>query len=188
MNSARLEINVCYLNQVVSSKERILSLGHEFAKKYNLPMPHEIVANKGQKPHFDCDGIFYSLSHSGDYWVCVLSDCAVGIDLQRHQSCHRKRIAARFFHPNEASWLVNKPDDAFFEIWTAKESYVKYTGVGITDAFSHFSVVNDDGEIYKCEGAFLKHIPMMSEYTLCVCCSKPAQITMINDSIKKDML
>ena len=76
---------------------------------------------------------------------------------------------------------------------TAMESFipfliVKYTGVGITDAFSHFSVVNDDGEIYKCEGAFLKHIPMMSEYTLCVCCSKPAQITMINDSIKKDML
>jgi 4'-phosphopantetheinyl transferase len=179
MIRANIQIVICPLSRISAPKEIILSLGTEFARKYHLPIPHQVVTRPRQKPHFDCDGIYYSISHSGDYWACGLSDTPLGIDLQRHQPCRQARIAGRFFHPAEVDWLASRPDDAFFQIWTAKESYVKFTGEGITDQFSCFSVVNPDGGIDCCRNGYFQFLPFQDGFTFCVCSAKPAQITLI---------
>ncbi len=103
------------------------------------------------KPHFTDPALpCFSLSHSGMYTVCAVGPSPCGVDVQIHlfrgkkqESDYLLRLADRFFHPEEATHLrqcpVNEITETFFRIWTAKESYVKYTGRGLRD-FSLFSV------------------------------------------------
>jgi hypothetical protein len=54
------------------------------------------------------------------------------------------RLAKRFFHPEEQDYLfgatTNEQATRFFDIWTKKESYLKYQGTGIDRDLGSFSV------------------------------------------------
>ncbi len=66
--------------------------------------------------------VFFSLSHSGRYVLCAVSDGAVGSDVQE---CRAVRdTVERFFHPAERVHLAEHPGD-FFRLWTRKEAWVK---------------------------------------------------------------
>ena len=93
------------------------------------------------KPYFEnAREIFFSISHSGKIWGCAFSDAPVGLDIQIHTECDKQRIADRFFHPKEAEAIALHPE-WFFQIWTAKESYIKYLAKGFYEDFSSFSVI-----------------------------------------------
>ena len=105
------------------------------------------------KPYFpNQPELHFSISHSGDYWACAMAEQPVGLDLQEHvrrkdetpeSSADRYcRMAKRFFHPWEAEY-VRQQDSyrRFFQIWSARESYVKYTGQGIDNHFGEFCVL-----------------------------------------------
>ena len=121
-----------------------------------MPEPVVIRGEKG-KPYFDSEvvgqndqqprwsDIHFSLSHSGDYSACAFHTKPVGLDLQVHRECRREAIARRFFHPAEYAWLEKTGFEAFFQVWAAKESYVKYTGSGIAGGLDTFSVVDENG-------------------------------------------
>jgi phosphopantetheinyl transferase len=120
-------------------------------------MPHLDRTEKG-KPYFrDEEGRpcppYFSVTDSGDFWIIAYSDRPVGIDLQR---CGMKggadrclAIGMRFFHPEEYQYLLAGKEEGgdpevmrrFFRIWTARESYVKYTGSGIDASFSALNVL-----------------------------------------------
>ena len=78
-------------------------------------------------------------------------------------------LAGRWFHPEESCWIAGAADfqtengrcarkslqqinsgtdifsdvtGRFFQVWTGKEAYVKYTGSGIDRDFSRFSVMD----------------------------------------------
>ncbi len=73
------------------------------------------------------DDLQFSLSHSGPYAMCAISDDPVGVDVQQIKPIHMS--VARRFHFRERDWLAEKPRDeqnhAFFQIWTRKEAWVK---------------------------------------------------------------
>ncbi len=73
------------------------------------------------------DDLFFSLSHSGPYAMCAISDRRVGVDVQQIKPIHMS--VARRFHFRERDWLAEQPHDeqhrAFFQIWTRKEAWVK---------------------------------------------------------------
>ncbi|MBC8532133.1 4'-phosphopantetheinyl transferase family protein [Gehongia tenuis] len=128
--------------------------------------------SQGQKPCFPhAPQIQFSISHSGEYWVLGFSTEPIGVDVQQHRPCDAAAIAKRFFHPLEQAYLESTAYLDFFDLWTAKESYVKYTGEGITDRFAQFSVVRD----CKIQGkdVILTHFPLAAGYSLCVCSSGP---------------
>ena len=85
----------------------------------------------------------FSLSHSGEMAMCAASDRPLGCDLERGQR-YDPRIAARFFHPDEAAWLRALPEerqpDGFLRLWTLKESYMKATGLGFALPMDGFAV------------------------------------------------
>ena len=85
----------------------------------------------------------------------------------REEQC--QVLASRWFHPEERCWITGaadfQPEDGrcaqkslqrinsgtgmfsgvtgrFFQVWTGKEAYVKYTGSGIDGNFSRFSVLD----------------------------------------------
>lgn len=73
------------------------------------------------------DDLHFSLSHSGPYAMCAISDRTVGVDIQQIKPVHLS--VARRFHFRERDWLANQPpaeqNNAFFRIWTRKEAWVK---------------------------------------------------------------
>jgi len=97
--------------------------------------------------------IYYSYSHSGTYQALIFAEFEVGLDIedimrQNARSGDRLiKIAKRYFTQDEREYMAlesnnNRLINAFFRIWTGKESYVKYTGMGFRQGFTKFSVLD----------------------------------------------
>ena len=181
----QVQILICPRDRIVDAEKTILSRGRQFADKYGLCIPNKIVRTAKTKPRFADSELFFSVSHSGSYWACAISNAEIGIDVQQFQTCRMERIAKRFFHPKEATWIKERGQKAFFLVWTAKESYVKFTGEGITDEFAAFSVVDDKGNIDVCNHAVLQHIPFSEDYAFCICTPGRAVVEVVYDVDKK---
>ena len=97
------------------------------------------------KPWFPAHPDFhFNLSHSGEAVMCAVSGAAVGCDLEAPGRACDLKLADRFFHPEEKRWLRSLPTeeqaDAFFRLWTCKESFVKALGLGLSQPLDSFSV------------------------------------------------
>ncbi len=98
---------------------------------------YTLVSESGRKPYFAHSGVKFSLSHSGNMWVCAFAYGEVGLDFQLCSSrANPDRVARRYFHKNEYEAYLN--GENFFRIWTAKEAAVKLTGWGIDSRFTRF--------------------------------------------------
>lgn len=93
----------------------------------------------------------FNLSHRGETAVIALArGSAVGIDVEsarRHTS--PQRLAARFFHPDEAAAIAALPrdlaTDAFLRCWTAKEAVLKAIGSGLSEPMHGVVIAPDPG-------------------------------------------
>ena len=130
------------------------------------------------KPAFSrCPGLHFSLSHSGSWWVCAFSSRPVGLDLQFHRSFSPPgTLSRRFFHPLEDGFLSGQGYRDFFDLWSAKESYVKFTGQGFHLDPSEFSVVSPKGIFPRYPGVHLRLLPADPGYSLCLCTACPAKV------------
>lgn len=95
------------------------------------------------KPYFNRIPLEFSISHSGNIWVCAMGECRVGTDIQIEKTARTLEIAKRFFTKEESDFVSENGTAAFFQIWSMKEAFVKYTGEGISYGFDKFSVVID---------------------------------------------
>jgi len=92
----------------------------------------EYMVDTNGKPFFaHCSNLFFSLSHSGDWAACTLSDQQVGVDVQV-LSEYNARVSERCFSKEEAKVLAQlsgeERDREFTRLWVRKESLVKYFG------------------------------------------------------------
>ena len=97
------------------------------------------------KPLLVGGDMFFNLSHCEDVVVAAVSKSPVGIDVERIREIS-PFIAKKYFCPNEQRYLFGHdardtdfehpllPDARmrFFELWTAKEAYLKCRGTGMT--------------------------------------------------------
>jgi len=126
------------------------------------------------KPYFAAlSGVEFSVSHSGSFWVCAFGKEKVGLDLQQHTDCRMKDIALRHFHPQEVKWLRENgfSPENFFYLWSAKESYLKYTGLGLSAGLKSFSVFSLAESIQK--------IDFADGFTMCLCSEKGGKAEII---------
>lgn len=106
---------------------------------------YRLVKGEHGKPYVAGSAVpvFFNLSHSGDYIVCALSEQEVGVDIERTGKM-KMEVARRFFHPGEVEVLEALPDekrnDMFFRYWSVKESFLKYTGSGLSFPLCSFEV------------------------------------------------
>lgn len=107
-------------------------------EKISVDFQPDIYRSASGKPYFQGLPIAFSVSHSANIAVVAMSEKNVGADVEfiRHDFDYRK-IAGRFFTGAECRLIGGVSD--FFDIWTAKEAYSKYTSVGIA-SFRSFSV------------------------------------------------
>lgn len=101
---------------------------------YDKQYDYDITTYANGKPVFvEHKDIHFNISHAGKYVVCVLADCAVGVDIEGDREV-RDNVAKRFFSKEECQWIEEKCEEKkrrFFELWTLKEAYGKLTGEGI---------------------------------------------------------
>jgi len=136
------------------------------------PLP-AIVRGQWKKPRFERDiGLRFSVSHSGGFWACDVAREEVGIDIQRITADYHRGIPERFFHPDEHAYLQKNGFADFFKIWTAKESYVKFTGSGIDHGFYAFSVVSNGRIPDGVNGAELRFLNVHPDYCACLCAGR----------------
>lgn len=106
--------------------------------------PFNIACESDGKPRFTDIPLHFNLSHSGSYAACVLSDEAVGIDVE-HRPTYNTALAARFFTETEQKRInYSKDKDTEFGcVWTGKESALKFLGLGLSKALSAVEVMDD---------------------------------------------
>jgi len=141
--------------------------------KYGKPFIKKISRKDGGR----IDRVLhFSLSHSGDMLICAVARYNIGADCQLTNIkdiniC--KKIAARFYSPQELLLLDGLTElnyiDKFFEIWAKKEAYVKYTGKGLSEGLSSFSVAGKPccvmADVY-----FTRVAPELSGVYIYICC------------------
>lgn len=141
------------------------------------------------KPYLkDYPDIHFSLSHSGNMAVLAISDSEVGIDVQERRG-YQERVAKRFYHESEIAVIEAISDPAekancFYQMWTAKEAYIKFTGKGMGQDLRSFGADLANERILE-EGkevALCKTIRMESNDYFCslVCDKKQQKIDKIS--------
>lgn len=163
------------------------------AERYcGAPGDYTVSRTNEGKPYFaNVKDVFFSVSHSGEYFACALGSFEIGLDVQmqtikKHESIeaaaeHYKRLAKRFFHPDEVKYVENGNVNSFFDVWCAKESYSKYTGQGIDRYFGKYSVIPEDpADImhgkWQAMGKYFVRAVLDDRYALCVCTGVEAEI------------
>lgn len=188
-------------NDGKSAEERLRESVTDYSKAYvgilggnvtDLKEKLQIARTDRGKPYFPrLPEIHFSISHSGAYWGCAVATEPIGMDLQEHTrlkdetveeaSIRFLKLAKRFLHPKEAEFVKHDAYNHFFTVWTAKESYVKYTGRGIDDEFSERCVipektelwtqflVKNDVVIWNSQTEWFSSEKYQENYTLCIC-------------------
>ncbi|MBQ3392116.1 MAG: 4'-phosphopantetheinyl transferase superfamily protein [Lachnospiraceae bacterium] len=140
-------------------------------------------------------GFHFNISHSGGIGVCALSDRPVGADLQRIPKDPGRclRIARHFYSETEVralEALSGRSEDLcalFCRLWTARESFVKCTGEGLSRDFRSFcpdlqkgvirTVISKTGDHASSapEGGqyYIREYPAPDGYVLTVCSQAP---------------
>ena len=150
-----------------------------------LEPPLDIITGKQGKPRLRNSPLCFSLSHSGDFIACAVSDGEIGVDIQTPEE-FREGLVRRFFTPNEQRQLreSERPDADFTALWCCKESYVKALGTGLNTPLDSFSVcLGDPPRLEGDDGArfWLQETP---QYTLALCAlggkaAEPETITVL---------
>ena len=92
--------------------------------------PSEIEILRAGKPRLKNSEIQFNLSHSEDWILLGVGEMPLGVDIQKISSI-REKVMEAYYTESEKELVKEYGVTAFYEIWTKKESYVKYTGEGI---------------------------------------------------------
>ncbi|WP_406536470.1 4'-phosphopantetheinyl transferase family protein [Methanobrevibacter sp.] len=92
------------------------------------------------------DNIHFNLSHSDRIVLCAISDMAVGVDVEYIDTEIDLNIAQHYFYNSEYETIMKSenPSDEFFNYWVLKESYMKYTGLGMNLELDNFEIIIKD--------------------------------------------
>lgn len=140
-----------YINHINNKKSQKRSVAGEMlakatiGKHLNIPPEQiEISQRENEKPYAVNCNIEFNISHCEDIVVCAVHDSPIGIDIERIRPISAK-VLKKFFSQAEQEYILgkvpclqdydaelsNEQQKRFFEIWTGKEAYLKYTGEGL---------------------------------------------------------
>ena len=135
-------------------REKVLRCKNEDDKRRSLLAG--ILLYLGLENNRTEEQIFYSISHSGDYVTCVLSNRKVGIDVEnkfrnifsKGKEEQLSKIAKKCLTFGEEIRFTtcdeHKQADVLLKYWTRKESYSKAIGKGLGIDFSTIDTEKTD--------------------------------------------
>ncbi|KUF36543.1 MULTISPECIES: 4'-phosphopantetheinyl transferase family protein [Lysinibacillus] len=145
------------------------------------PCTIEFANNSYGKPFIkNLPNAFFNVSHSGNYVFCGVSNTEIGVDIEKHHLLDLN-LAQHIFSSEEYKDLITLSDkdqlDYFFKLWTLKEAYIKYLGIGLSTPLQSFSFKIMDGTIHfhgnHCDILSFLSTHLEGQYSL-ACCSTEA--------------
>jgi 4'-phosphopantetheinyl transferase len=136
--------------------------------------------NRFQKPELEgMEGVYFNLSHSGNWVVCAVDHDPVGVDIEKIKE-YDPGILEICLSQEEQDLLRRKKtadkQPFFFTLWTLKESYLKALGCGLGTQPKTCSLVfpsNGDIKITRNKktdfNVFFKSYDIDSGYKMAVC-------------------
>ena len=124
----------------------------------NITNPLFKIEKYGKAYISNWENIYFNLSHSGKMVLCAISDREVGVDIEYIDHEIDLNIAQHYFYNKEYESIMNSqnPADEFFKYWVLKESYMKYTGLGMNLKLDSFEIKIEDKIELKNDNECLK--------------------------------
>lgn len=148
----------------------------------------EIIYGANGKPYLKDIPLYFNLSHSKDVVVCALSDGEVGIDVQKAVTPSGALIK-KVCTESETEFILSVREElkglAFARVWTLKESFLKFTGDGLTVSPNELNIsLSLHARISKCGE---EQDVNFGEYIVCGClvavCSKEKDFPLMIEEI-----
>lgn len=117
-------------------------------KEYGIYNPN-ILGKAGEKPRILRENKFFNRSYAKDNMVIVFDDKGeIGVDCEEILPVDYQ-VMDFFFTDQEKEYVKNSENQnlAFTEIWTRKESYMKYSGEGLKFQFNLLNTLAADVNI-----------------------------------------
>ena len=136
------------------------------------PGNYTVYAPKGEKPTIpERPDFHFNLSHSGNWVVIAYGTSPVGVDVESYrEDTNIDRISRRFYTPEERAYCMEYPQlqyRRFYEVWTGKESFLKYLGTGLRKDLTSFSIFQPE------DGVIFTHRVLSDGASLSLCCKDP---------------
>ena len=93
-----------------------------------------------EKPQLKSEkGLYFNISHSGDFVALALSDHEVGCDIQEIRP-YNPKVTKRNYCEKETEYIEHSEnkDESFIRLWALKESVLKFDGSGIAGGLSNY--------------------------------------------------
>ena len=128
LTSMRRERMFCYLQH--ADRARCLAAGLMLRYVFGSSQVENILRFPFGKPYLPF-GPFFNLSHSGSKVILLVGSRELGVDIEKIVP-YSHLISQRVFTACEQMWLnIQRSDEAFFRLWTGKESIMKALGMGL---------------------------------------------------------
>lgn len=137
-----------YIESLKSSKKRLTALGgrlllHYVARMHGLDT-FRLVYGENGKPYFaDHSEFCFNISHSNAYLILAWSHEEIGIDIEQIRK-ELPRFPEKMLSEIDFQFFQEQDDKLkipiFFELWTRKESFIKFYGDSIFRKAKEFSV------------------------------------------------
>lgn len=134
LSQARIEKAKAYFHAKDRNQSVITALLLQFALRDAYSITEKPVMRYGQygKPMLQGENMpYFNISHCDLAVACAVSDQSIGIDVEPYAS-YSDEVANEVCNESEFAYVKNKPD-RFAELWTRKESFMKYKGNGLVD-------------------------------------------------------
>lgn len=132
------EARIAKAKSYLHAKDRNLSviaellLRHALLDTYTISeLPEMHYTHQGKPMLLGENMPYFNISHCDLAVACAISDKCIGIDVEPYSS-YSDEVAQEVFNDAELAYVDGSPK-RFAELWTIKESYLKYTGEGLTD-------------------------------------------------------
>lgn len=132
--------------------------------------------NKNEKPYIpEREDFFFNISHSGTMAVCAVSDRTVGIDIEKERH-FEDNFLQNIYLPHESEYILSQGeqrDRIATEMWTIKESVMKFFGTGLSLGTNNISIYMNSPIRGICQGFDVSHLHFtqysIPGYALTVC-------------------
>ncbi|MCL2425611.1 MAG: 4'-phosphopantetheinyl transferase superfamily protein [Oscillospiraceae bacterium] len=119
-----------------------LMFRHVLCQQYSFANDEiEILKGDEGKPYIKDSPVHFNVSHAGDFVVCAFSEHEVGVDIEQVKDIDLD-LAKHYFCKREYEDLfaqnINNRLDYFYSLWTLKESYMKWLGLGMSIPLDSF--------------------------------------------------
>lgn len=158
-----------------NENDRLLSVAASFLIIHSTGITdeNELLYTEYGKP-LSRSGIRFNLSHSSEYAVCAVSDYEIGVDIEKISE-PREKVAEKVFTEEEIQWYLQDTSKRFFQLWTAKESFIKCTGLGFGHRLSEINTLPclySSPVVFENKDYYIKSF-IYNGYAVSICSQRP---------------